>query len=55
MKSVQGDIAGWKTFYDSHTPHLDKLPAPYADVKGLQKLVVLRALRPDKLVPAIQV
>ncbi|XP_034243583.1 dynein heavy chain 3, axonemal isoform X2 [Thrips palmi] len=54
MKSVQSDTAAWKAYYDSSSPHLEKPPAPYTDVKGLQKLVILRALRPDKLVPAIQ-
>ncbi|XP_052130864.1 dynein axonemal heavy chain 3 [Frankliniella occidentalis] len=54
MKSVQNDTTGWKLFYDSPSPQTEKPPSPYADVKGLQKLVILRALRPDKLVPAIQ-
>lgn len=55
MKSVEKDTPAWKAFYDSSSPHLEKPPAPYTEVKGLSKLVILRALRPDKLVPAIQV
>lgn len=44
----------WKEVYDSPTPDKQKYPAPMDALTGLHKLVVLRALRPDKMVPAIQ-
>ena len=40
--------------YDSPTPHEHKLPSPYDMLVGLDKMVVLRCLRPDKIVPAVQ-
>lgn len=54
MESVQSNTADWKAYYDSSSPHLDKPPDPYAGVQGLPKLAILRSIRPDKLVPAIQ-
>ena len=45
----------WKKIYDSSKPHSERLPLNY-DVKlsDLYKLVVLRCLRPDKIIPALQ-
>ena len=45
----------WKKIYDASKPHSERLPLNY-DVKlsDLYKLVVLRCLRPDKIIPAIQ-
>lgn len=45
---------GWKVFYDSATPHAEKMPDPWDAVSGLDRLVILRCLRPDKVVPAVQ-
>ena len=45
----------WKKIYDSSKPHSERLPLNY-DVKlnDIYKLVVLRCMRPDKIIPAIQ-
>jgi len=52
---ISDNIAKWKPLYDSQTPELDPLPAPYeTSLNRLQKLCVLRCLRPDKCVPGIQ-
>lgn len=40
--------------YDSSNPNEFKYPSPYDALKGLDKMVVLRNLRPDKIVPAVQ-
>ena len=40
--------------YDCPTPHTFRYPPPYNALTGLDKLVVLRTLRPDKIVPAVQ-
>ncbi|KXJ23651.1 Dynein heavy chain 3, axonemal [Exaiptasia diaphana] len=45
---------GWKTFYDSSTPQTEKMPDPWDLLSGLDRMVVLRCLRPDKVVPAVQ-
>jgi dynein heavy chain len=45
----------WRALYDSTTPESDSLPEPWASkLNSLQQLLVLRCLRPDKCVPAIQ-
>jgi len=45
----------WRPLYDSVSPESDPLPAPWeSKLNQLQKLLVLRCLRPDKCVPAIQ-
>jgi len=40
--------------YDSSTPEKFVYPEPFHVLTGLDKLVVLRTLRPDKMVPAVQ-
>ncbi|XP_052828077.1 dynein axonemal heavy chain 3 [Octopus bimaculoides] len=45
----------WKAVYDSPQPHQMKYPSPYGEeLTQLQELLVLRCLRPDKMIPAIQ-
>ncbi len=51
---VQSNINEWKSLYDSTTPHEFPYPAPWFTLSGLDKLVVLRCFRPDKIVPAVQ-
>jgi dynein heavy chain len=45
----------WKDLYDSPAPHESPFPKPWeSQLKGLDRLVVLRCIRPDKIVPAVQ-
>ncbi|XP_076448252.1 dynein axonemal heavy chain 3-like [Babylonia areolata] len=54
MDNFQKQIADWKKVYDSAEPYEEPLPAPYTDcLTALQNLIVLRCLRPDKMVPAV--
>ncbi|KAM9311612.1 dynein axonemal heavy chain 3-like [Gastrophryne carolinensis] len=49
------NITQWKIIYDSSHPNEMKLPDPWEDVlTAFQKLLVLRCIRPDKIIPAIQ-
>ena len=51
---VARDPARWKVLYDSPEPQGVALPAPFDDAfSPLQRMLVLRAFRPDKVVPAI--
>ncbi|XP_070580768.1 dynein axonemal heavy chain 3-like [Ptychodera flava] len=53
FESFQENTESWKKVYDSQTPHLSKYPAPWDTLDGLDRMVVLRCLRPDKIVPAV--
>ncbi|XP_076804189.1 dynein axonemal heavy chain 3-like isoform X1 [Clavelina lepadiformis] len=44
----------WKAVYDSATPHSDKFPDKWNTLSGLDRMVVLRCIRPDKAIPAVQ-
>lgn len=45
----------WKAILDSTTPAEQPMPEPWAQsLTPVQKLMVLRVLRPDKLVLAVQ-
>ena len=48
------NIQAWKVLYDSPNPQELKYPPPFDVQVGLDKMVILRCLRPDKIVPAVQ-
>jgi len=55
VNSFSKDLANWEKVYDSQVPSSEKLPAPWdSKLNKFQKLCVLRCIRPDKLVPAVQ-
>uniref|UniRef100_A0A7M5WS23 Dynein heavy chain 3, axonemal n=2 Tax=Clytia hemisphaerica TaxID=252671 RepID=A0A7M5WS23_9CNID len=57
FKGIKDDIVdkSWKEFYDSAKPHKELIPTGWdAKLKGLERLVILRCIRPDKVVPAVQ-
>ena len=45
----------WKNFIQSETPERDKFPGEYKNKTPLQKLCMMRALRPDRMVYAMRV
>lgn len=52
MEHVQQHPKAWKHVYDSARPHEEKFPGAWQFLQGLERMVVLRCLRPDKMVPA---
>lgn len=45
----------WKTLYDSTNPETAPLPGKWElELRGLDRMVILRCVRPDKMVPAVQ-
>ncbi|XP_073944942.1 dynein heavy chain 3, axonemal isoform X2 [Choristoneura fumiferana] len=48
------NVASWKALYDEAAPHECTFPAPFQDIKGIPKLIMLRCIRPDKLIPLVQ-
>nr|CAD7443931.1 unnamed protein product [Timema bartmani] len=53
-EEVNSNISAWKEYYDDPNPQDLSLPPPFDQTRGLDKLVILRSLRPDKVVPAVQ-
>ncbi|XP_038618403.1 dynein heavy chain 3, axonemal [Tachyglossus aculeatus] len=51
---VESNVALWKKIYDSARPHEMMFPDLWKGLQGLDRLTVLRCLRPDKIVPATQ-
>jgi dynein heavy chain len=48
------DPSRWKVLYDSMEPQSEKLPEPWHDkFTPLQRMMIIRAFRPDKVVPAM--
>lgn len=54
--SFEKHIAEWKSYYDLADPHEHPFPTPFEkEANGsMRRLVVLRCVRPDKLVSAVQ-
>ncbi|XP_075210784.1 dynein heavy chain 3, axonemal [Lycorma delicatula] len=53
--SIAADPDTWRTFYDDLNPQTLSLPNPFENLFGLPWMVILRCIRPDKLVPATQI
>ncbi len=54
-RSFADNISHFKQYFDDSTPHLHPLPTPWEQsLDDLQKLIVLRALRSDKMAAAMQ-
>lgn len=51
---VRQNSSQWKELYDSGRPHKEKLPGSWDGLTGMDRMVVIRCFRPDKLVPAMQ-
>ncbi|XP_074648811.1 dynein axonemal heavy chain 3-like [Tubulanus polymorphus] len=54
MEHVRENPDLWREMYDSATPQDFKYPAPFNVLSGMDRMVVLRCLRPDKIEPAVQ-
>ncbi|KAF5289736.1 hypothetical protein FQA39_LY03653 [Lamprigera yunnana] len=52
-KSVQNSAKEWQKFYDSSNPHDLSCPSPLHSLKNLPRLVALKCIRPDKVVPGV--
>ncbi|XP_076653327.1 dynein heavy chain 3, axonemal [Halictus rubicundus] len=54
-ESFQNDTREWKVFYDLTNPQDNPFPHPFDDVsESMTKLVILRTIRPDKIVAAVR-
>ncbi|XP_066595663.1 dynein axonemal heavy chain 3 [Prorops nasuta] len=49
------NLSEWKAYYDLYTPQDQPFPAPFhKDEKSIKALLLLRCIRPDKLVNGVQ-
>uniref|UniRef100_A0A182XBB4 AAA+ ATPase domain-containing protein n=1 Tax=Anopheles quadriannulatus TaxID=34691 RepID=A0A182XBB4_ANOQN len=53
-QSIIQNIAQWKAYNDLNEPDAHPLPEPYDQHENITKLIVLKCLRPDKVVPGLQ-
>lgn len=54
FEHVQENISKWKKIYDSGKPQEEQLPDQWRMLVGMDRMIVVRCFRPDKLVPAVQ-
>jgi len=53
--SFSSDIAAWRAYFDSAETHQEQIPSGLHErLDPLQRLCVLRSVRPDKVVPGMQ-
>ncbi|XP_057653134.1 dynein axonemal heavy chain 3 [Diorhabda carinulata] len=54
LESVKRNNSAWRKFYDTSNPNEIPCPPPFENTRSLQRLILIRAIRPDKVVPAVQ-
>ncbi|KAK9527005.1 hypothetical protein VZT92_015671 [Zoarces viviparus] len=54
FEHVQDNVSKWKELYDSGKPHKEQLPDRWSKLVGMDRMVVIRCFRLDKMVPAVQ-
>ncbi|XP_018345947.1 PREDICTED: dynein heavy chain 7, axonemal-like [Trachymyrmex septentrionalis] len=47
-------VDNWKKVFDSKEPQKETFPAPYDKLNLFERLLILRCIRPDKIIPAVQ-
>ncbi|XP_063709228.1 dynein axonemal heavy chain 12-like [Culicoides brevitarsis] len=56
IESFVTNINEWKSYFDVPSPHLQELPSPWnTKLTEFQKLLILQAIRPDKLAEAVTI
>ncbi len=52
--SFEANTDAWRVYYDDKEPNKAPLPSPWGDkLTDFQKMIILRCLRPDKVVPLV--
>ncbi|XP_063306953.1 dynein axonemal heavy chain 11 [Pelobates fuscus] len=53
-RDIEGSAKRWKKLAESETPEKERFPQEWKNKTSLQKLIILRALRPDRMTYAIR-
>lgn len=53
-RDIEGSAKRWKKFVESECPEKEKFPQEWKNKSSLQKLCMMRALRPDRMTYAIR-
>lgn len=53
-RDVEGSAKRWKKMVESECPEKERLPQEWKNKSSLQKLIILRAMRPDRMTYAIR-
>uniref|UniRef100_A0A8D2LWB0 Dynein axonemal heavy chain 11 n=1 Tax=Varanus komodoensis TaxID=61221 RepID=A0A8D2LWB0_VARKO len=53
-RDIEGSAKRWKKWVDSECPEKEKLPQEWKSKNSFQKLILLRALRPDRVTYALR-
>lgn len=52
-KDIESGAKRWKKFSDSDLPEKEKFPQEWKNKSAVQKLLIMRALRPDRMTYAV--
>lgn len=52
--SYTKNVGEWKKVFDHKEPHTLLFPAPWNKLNNFERMLVLRCIRPDKVMPAAQ-
>ncbi|XP_054619923.1 dynein axonemal heavy chain 9-like isoform X2 [Dunckerocampus dactyliophorus] len=53
-RDIEGSAKRWKKFVESECPEKEKFPQEWKNKSSLQKLCIMRALRPDRMTYAVR-
>ncbi|XP_063098488.1 dynein axonemal heavy chain 9 isoform X2 [Cavia porcellus] len=53
-RDIEGSAKSWKKFVESECPEKEKFPQEWKNKTGLQRLCMMRAMRPDRLTYAMR-
>lgn len=53
-RDIEGSAKRWKKFVESECPEKEKFPQEWKSKTSLQRLCMMRALRPDRMTYAVR-
>jgi dynein heavy chain, axonemal len=54
-KAIRQDTAAWQQLFDASEPQSAEIPGEFSEICAFDKLLIIRMIRPDKLVPAVRI